>query len=200
MQIIKIIQPGDAKTVGRNHRNISKVTLASPDDKPGLKKRYNSVASTVNVTTIKNCNETADRRVEEMKTSIMKMMEDKETVMRENTTLRRYKENVESLSKENARLKQELSKLRSLVDGCHEVNNNELPDVNLSDLEKWLLSTSSQRKSAICDKCNENIFKTPESNNVKKCNSSQTTEQSTDHLQSLTRELLLLFLFSKLKS
>ena len=200
VQIIKIIQPGDARTVGRNHRNISKVTLASePSERPGLlRKRYNSVAcsSSVNVTTIKSCNENNDKMVEEMKTSIMKMMEDKETIMRENSTLRRYKESVESLSEENARLKQELSKLKSIAECYKEINNNteQSQKVNLSDLEKWLLS-SSQSKSATCDKCNENVFTTPE-NNVKKCN----TSTENQYLQSITRELLILFLFSKLKS
>ena len=185
VQIIKIIQKEGSPWV-RDHRNVTKVTLGE-----GLKKRHNSAVSS---TKLNDINKTDDD-LESMKESIMKMVEDKNTVMKENNTLKRYKQSVESLVRENHQLKQEILRLKRLSQG-EDVNNNsddekKLNQISYNDLVAWL----GHEKSSVCDHCNENVLNQTNMKNI-----SDEPAASSDYLNKLTRELLILFLFSKLNS
>merc|ERR1719471_959527 len=95
----------------------------------GLKKRHNSAVSS---TKLNDINKTDDD-LESMKESIMKMVEDKNTVMKENNTLKRYKQSVESLVRENHQLKQEILRLKRLSQG-EDVNNSEDEEKKLNQI------------------------------------------------------------------
>ena len=56
----------------------------------------------------KNINLENEKKLEKMKTSILRMMETKDLATQENSTLRRYKCSVEKLKQENKRLKTEI--------------------------------------------------------------------------------------------
>ena len=59
----------------------------------------------------KNINVENEKKLEKMKTSILRMMEMKDLATQENSTLRRYKSSVEKLKQENKRLKTEIESL-----------------------------------------------------------------------------------------
>ena len=59
----------------------------------------------------KNINLENEKKLEKMKTSILRMMETKDLATQENSTLRRYKSSVEKLKQENKRLKTEIESL-----------------------------------------------------------------------------------------
>ena len=100
VQIIKIIPSGG--TLDSCHRNITKVILGSSEE--AGKRRRHSVMS--NSSYVEN-----EKKLEKMKTSILRMMETKDLATQENTTLRRYKSSVEKLKVENKRLKTEIESL-----------------------------------------------------------------------------------------
>merc|ERR1711953_443763 len=106
VQIIKIIPSGG--TLDSHHRNITKVTLGSLEDS-GKRRRHSVISSQENIS--KNINLENEKKLEKMKTSILRMMETKDLATQENSTLRRYKSSVEKLKQENKRLKTEIESL-----------------------------------------------------------------------------------------
>ena len=64
----------------------------------------------------KNINVENEKKLERMKTSILRMMETKDLATQENTTLRRYKSSMEKLKQENKRLKAEIESLNKRVE------------------------------------------------------------------------------------
>merc|ERR1711953_1305222 len=106
VQIIKIILSGG--TLDSHHRNITKVTLGSLEDS-GKRRRHSVISSQENIS--KNINLENEKKLEKMKTSILRMMEKKDLATQENSTLRRYKSSVEKLKDENKRLKSEIESL-----------------------------------------------------------------------------------------
>ena len=69
-----------------------------------------------------------EKKLEKMKTSILRMMETKDLATQENTTLRRYKSSVEKLKQENKRLKTEIESLNKRAEVKGEEDRRPSPD------------------------------------------------------------------------
>ena len=108
VQIIKILPSGG--TLDSCHRNITKVTLGSSEE-AGNRRRHSVMSNSSQQNVNKNSNVENEKKLEKMKTSILRMMETKDMATQENTTLRRYKSSVEKLKEENKRLKKEIESL-----------------------------------------------------------------------------------------
>ena len=76
----------------------------------------------------KNINVENEKKLEKMKTSILRMMETKDLATQENTTLRRYKSSMEKLKQENKRLKAEIESLNKRVVVRCEEERRQSPD------------------------------------------------------------------------
>ena len=63
-----------------------------------------------------------------MKSTIKKIIDDKESALKENTALKMYKHNVHNLRKENARLTKEIKKLQRM----HKVESDSDDDIRYS--------------------------------------------------------------------
>ena len=72
-----------------------------------------------------------EQKLTEMKTTILRLMETKDSAVQENTTLRRCKSNLEKLKQENTRLRTKIENLNSKkMDNRHflEDNRRQSPD------------------------------------------------------------------------
>ena len=76
----------------------------------------------------KNINVENEKKLEKMKTSIMRMMETNDLAIQENSTLRRYKSSVEKLKQENNRLKTEIESLNKRAAVNCEEDRRQSPD------------------------------------------------------------------------
>merc|ERR1711997_881487 len=122
VQIIKIIPSGGS--LDSCHRNITQVTLGSSEES-GRRRRHSVMSSPI---PNKNINVENEKKLEKMKTSILRMMEMKDLATQENSTLRRYKSSVEKLKQENKRLKTEIEDLNKRAAVKYEEERRQSPD------------------------------------------------------------------------
>merc|ERR1711997_996020 len=122
VQIIKIIPSGGS--LDSCHRNITQVTLGSSEES-GRRRRHSVMSNPI---PNKNINVENEKKLEKMKTSILRMMETKDLATQENSTLRRYKSSVEKLKEENKRLKTEIESLNKKASEECEEDKRQSPD------------------------------------------------------------------------
>ena len=125
VQIIKIIPSGG--TLDSCHRNITKVTLGSSEE-AGERRRHSAMSNSSQQNVNNSSNVENEKKLEKMKTSILRMMETKDLATQENTTLRRYKSSVEKLKQENKRLKTEIESLNKRAEVKCEEDRRPSPD------------------------------------------------------------------------
>ena len=105
VQIIKIIPSSETQNI--THRNITKVTLGETNS--GSR---NSV-TTRDKRDHRNPHLQNEMKLDQMKTTILRMKETKDSAIEENTTLRRSKSLVDKLKQENIKLQTMIENLNS---------------------------------------------------------------------------------------
>ena len=127
VQIIKIVP--SSGSVDTSHRTVTKVTLGSQTDGSGKRRRHSVMSRPL--TEDKSLHLENEQKLTEMKTTILRLMETKDSAVQENTTLRRCKSNLEKLKQENTRLRTKIENLNSKkMDKRHflEDNRRQSPD------------------------------------------------------------------------
>ena len=109
MQIIKIIPSSETQNI--THRNITKVTLGETDS--GARKGRPHSLTTRDKRDHRNPHLQNEMKLDQMKTTILRMKETKDSAIEENTTLRRSKSLVEKLKQENIKLRTMIENLNS---------------------------------------------------------------------------------------
>ena len=157
----------------------------------------------------KNINLENEKKLEKMKTSILRMMEKKDMATQENTTLRRYKSSVEKLKEENKRLKSEIGSLNQRAVVMSEGERRQSPEGKenigapaendlaekvsfyqgeIKQLKFKLSLLELEKRCEKCSHCDENI--PPRSPGISLVNSAM--------LNSLTKELVFQLLLSNI--
>ena len=156
-----------------------------------------------------NINLENEKKLEKMKTSILRMMEKKDMATQENTTLRRYKSSVEKLKEENKRLKSEIESLNQRAVVMSEGERRQSPEGKenigapaendlaekvsfyqgeIKQLKFKLSLLELEKRCEKCGHCDENI--PPRSPGISLVNSAM--------LNSLTKELVFQLLLSNI--
>ena len=130
VQVIRIV-PKEG-TIERNHKSITKVTLSEDDpnsDSSNVHQDLKCVSKRRDFTNkLSSDSILNERKFNLMKSTIKKIINDKESALKENTALKMYKHNVHNLRKENARLTKEIKKLQRM----HKVESDSDDDIRYS--------------------------------------------------------------------